>query len=52
MQTPQILLHSTLNTDSELSGLRFGWRYQGTNVTCISRGMPHPTWYVCFTGDY
>ncbi|CAH8637295.1 unnamed protein product [Schistosoma mattheei] len=44
MQTPQILLHSTLNTDSELSELRFGWRYQGTNVTCISRGMPHPTW--------
>ncbi|CAI2735550.1 unnamed protein product [Schistosoma spindalis] len=44
MRTPQMLLHSTLNTDSELSGLRFGWRYQGTNVTCISRGMPHPTW--------
>ncbi|CAH8588584.1 unnamed protein product [Schistosoma turkestanicum] len=44
MQTPQISLHSTLNTDDELSGLRFGWRYQGTNVTCISRGMPHPTW--------
>ncbi|CAH8663142.1 unnamed protein product [Heterobilharzia americana] len=32
------------SSHSEKSGLRFGWRFNATNLTCISRGMPHPTW--------
>ncbi|KAH8868490.1 Fasciclin-2 [Schistosoma japonicum] len=44
MQTPQMLIPSELKTDNEQSKLRFGWRYKGTNLTCISRGMPHPSW--------
>ncbi|KAF8569142.1 hypothetical protein P879_01489 [Paragonimus westermani] len=45
MQRPQMLrpVHSTSSLD-EWSTLRFGWRYNATNLTCGSSGMPHPTW--------
>ncbi|CAH8642576.1 unnamed protein product [Heterobilharzia americana] len=44
MDTPQLLPRTGYKPDSEKSGLRFGWRFNATNLTCISRGMPHPTW--------
>uniref|UniRef100_A0A183A077 Fibronectin type-III domain-containing protein n=1 Tax=Echinostoma caproni TaxID=27848 RepID=A0A183A077_9TREM len=44
MQRPQILPRGEVLYTDERSGLRFGWRFNATNLTCASVGMPHPTW--------
>nr|CAH8870094.1 unnamed protein product [Trichobilharzia regenti] len=44
MHIPQMSLRTEIKPDNEESELRFGWRFNATNLTCISRGMPHPTW--------
>ncbi|CAL8073402.1 unnamed protein product [Calicophoron daubneyi] len=44
MQTPQMIRYGNLPSTDERSNLRFGWRFNATNLSCASTGMPHPTW--------
>ncbi|THD27780.1 Neural cell adhesion molecule [Fasciola hepatica] len=44
VQRPQMLPRDNVSSEDERSTLRFGWRFNATNLTCSSAGMPHPTW--------